>query len=73
MEGEEMRLPPEDIEIGMWIRVPGKPVLTGCGIVLDIGESKGRRQLGVLLEYPPVTHVYEILLLYRHEFIEVEQ
>jgi hypothetical protein len=51
-----MRLPPSEIEPGMWVKLP-----EGAGMVLDIGQGpRGEVQLGVLLEYPPPDHDYVI-------------
>jgi hypothetical protein len=64
-----MRLPPNEIDPGMWVNIPQ----VGTGMVLDIGEAWGLTQLGVLLEYPPTDHDYYQVSLYRHDFIEVEK
>jgi hypothetical protein len=63
-----MRLPPREIEPGMWVALP-----QGTGMVLDIGQGPNEKvQLGVLLEYPPTNCDYFIANLYHHDFIEVE-
>jgi hypothetical protein len=64
-----MRLPPTEIDPGMWVNLPN----VGTGMVLDIGEAWGLVQLGVLLEHPAVNADYYIANLYRHDFIEVEK
>jgi hypothetical protein len=64
-----MRLPPNEIDPGMWVVIPN----VGVGMVLGIGEAYGLTQLGVLLEFPPTVADYYIVNLYRHDFIEVHK
>jgi hypothetical protein len=65
-----MRLPPHEIEPGMWVTLP----TIGIGMVLDIGKGPNETvQLGVLLEFPPPNCDYFIANLYHHDFIEVEE
>jgi hypothetical protein len=63
-----MRLPPSEIDPGMWVAIPN----VGSGMVLDIGEAYGLTQLGVLLESPPTNADYYVANLYRHDFVEVD-
>jgi hypothetical protein len=62
-----MRLPPTEIDPGMWVNLPN----VGTGMVLDVSEYRGMKQLGVLLEHPPTHADYYVASLYRHDFIEV--
>jgi hypothetical protein len=64
-----MRLPPSEIDPGMWVNIPQ----VGTGMVLDVGEYKGLMQLGVLLEFPATNADYYVANLYRHDFIEVQR
>jgi hypothetical protein len=64
-----MRLPPTEIDPGMWVNLPN----VGTGMVLDVNEYHGLMQLGVLLEFPPTQNDYYIANLYRHDFIEVQR
>jgi hypothetical protein len=66
-----MRLPPSELDPGMWVTIPK----VGSGMILDIrGEDeRGIVQLGILLEYPPTTNDYYVANLYHHDFVEVDR
>jgi hypothetical protein len=65
-----MRLPPNEIDPGMWVVIPN----VGVGMVLEVSEwLRGGVELVVLLETElPHADCYT-LKLYSHDFIEVEK
>jgi hypothetical protein len=65
-----MRLPPHEIDPGMWVKIPN----VGTGLVLETIEgNRGKVELLILLEHPLPSADCYVASLYSHDFIEVEK